>query len=60
MQEIKNEDPDIRMPCISQSDCLILRNDVVKVSESRNFGYKSAILSTHTKYGLDGTAALFE
>ena len=57
MQEIKNEDPDIHMPCISQSDRLILRNDVLKVSESQEI---LDLYCQNTKYGLDRSAALFE
>ena len=60
MQEIKNEDPDMRMPYISQSDHLILRNDVLKVSESQEILDIKVQYCPNTKYGLDELAALFE
>ena len=60
MQEIKDEDPDIRMHRISQSDHLILRNNVLKVSESHEILDIKVKYCTHTKYGLDELAALFE
>ena len=52
MQKNKERGPGYKRAHIDQSDHLILRNDVPKVSELQDFGYKRVYYQPHTKYGL--------